>query len=136
MTPNEQKAADIIQREAIPAAWNVPSALARAATALSAAGLLVTPDHEAALAACERMALDYPRFHLTGDESNDSALGAAVRVGRRSLYAKKPKERWALVAADSLEARKDGVTMWCFPHDAEPEAKAYVERMNAKEAAR
>jgi len=102
---------------------------------------LATPDHEAALVACERVAVDYPSCHLMGDGSNDSALGAAVRVGRRSLDAKKPKERWTVCrSASSLP--------WCVWEDmdshnqpvawfqTEARARSYAADMNAKEAAR
>ena len=127
MNPNEQKAADLLATKL----WfNGTNDMANA---LSAAGLLVTPDHEAALAACERVAAfenDAPQPVC------NMALLACSAVGRRSLDAKKPKERWTLEARASLEACKDGVTMWCFPHDAEPEARAYVARKNAEEAAR
>jgi hypothetical protein len=73
-----------------------------------------------------------------GDGSNDSALGAAVRVGRRSLDAKKPKTRWTVErSASSLP--------WCVWEDmdshnqpvawfqTEAKARSYAADMNAKE---
>jgi hypothetical protein len=79
------------------------------AKALSAAGLLVTPDHEAALAACEERA-KHPHI-LYSDcseeqwERTKAASLECIAVGRRSLDAKKPKQRYyvELFASGSLD---------------------------------
>ena len=145
MNPNEQKAADIIKYQAVPAAYDVPAALGRAVKALSAAGLLVTPMHERALAACEEIAGHYSLFPLTSDGSKDSSLGMGVRVGRESLEAKNPKPRYSVEHFNAWHPDEYRVIdhtrgigdVRGFGTRAECEAIiAALESLNAKEAAR
>ena len=145
LTPNEQKAADILYTYCVPAGYNVKAIVEATVKRLSAADLLVTPDHEDALAKCEALekcrvarseAKDNPNFI----DWTPSAVAEAQAVGRRSLDAKKPKERWTVRFGHGMNrwfVYLDGEAVGRdFPADAEPEARAYVARKNAKEAGR
>ena len=152
MTPNEQKAKDVLkavcnsQYDSSKHDWKCPRDHSAEAAALSAAGLLVTPDHEAALAACEERA-KYPHiYNLQARTDGDWELAKAaslrcIEVGRRSLDAKKPKERWT-VDGSAGPARwvvwhaEDGHSAARAWFSLESDARAYAADMNAKEAAR
>ena len=146
MTPNEQRAAQLLATKQ----WfNGTNDMAKA---LSAAGLLVTPDHEAALAACEAI---YVAEHGPEDgrapghwtPRERASHRTAAEVGRRSLDAKKPKERWTVHAwpkagscwhvVDANDC-SDGhiVSRACAWFTCEAEARAYAAEQNAKEAVR
>lgn len=60
--------------------------------------------------------------------------GSILAVGRAELERRKPKVRWTVMMfAGAWYAYLDGnATGFCFPPDAEPEARAYVARKNAE----
>ena len=140
MTPNEQKAAELL------ASWQKWDRNIAYWISEVIVPKLATPDHEAALAKCEALekcrvarseAKDSPNFI----DWTPSAVAEAQAVGRRSLDAKKPKERWA-VDYDAITAR------WSVWHSEsghntvrawfalERDARAYAAEQNAKEAGR
>ena len=153
MNPNEQKAHDIFKE------WLRDDTGTEAlAPRLSAAGLIVTPLHERALAACEARAL-HPTIISGGDvteaEWNRTTAASAecIAVGRESLAAKKPKERffvrdrcphpasnskfrrWAVTDSTAINGSGNkGADVACFVNEAA--ARAYAAEQNAKEAAR
>jgi len=153
MTPNEQKAKDVLkdvcnsQYDSSKHEWKCPRNHGAEAAALSAAGLLVTPDHEAALAACEAYARDTSSVDVRLIPAAASlGLDAMRHIGRRSLDAKKPKERWTFFDASALLPASDefkygvreilglGAALAYFRRA--EDARAYAADMNAKEAGR
>ena len=88
MSANEQKAHDIFKE------WlRDDSGTEALAPRLSAAGLIVTPRQEQALAACEAFAAKY--LPMNREYVLDKDVWMQVHdVGRESLEAKKPKERF------------------------------------------
>lgn len=130
MTPNEQKAAELLREWQCfdsshgPHRWLATHIVPK----------LATPDHEAALAACEAFSEKY--LPMSREYVLDKDVWMRVHdVGRRSLDAKKPKERWTWYP-DGIVCR-DGKTMLKFytPCAAE-DASAYAAEQNAKEAGR
>ena len=132
MTPNEQKAVDVLRTKSQCACKDgrdheyCPE---RHVTQLAAAGLIVTDLHERALAMAERCSGSGFVVHRDCDDMRT--------IGRESLAAKKPKERWTVEGhSDSwaLSILFDGKYAGrSFPRDAEPEARAYVARKNEEE---
>ena len=128
MNPNEQKAAELL------ASWqkwhgNIEQWIRKVIVPK-----LATPDHEAALAACERLCNSkrgglFPESQVCFD------------IGRRSLDAKKPKERWT-VDGSAGPARwvvwhaEDGHSTARAWFSLERDARDYAAEQNAKEAPR
>ena len=89
--------------------------------------LLRTELDDRAREACK----EYSKRWGNGDE-------VVVSVGRDIIAAEKPVERWTVLCPDkgcALFVYDNGAnTGKSFPHDAEPEARAYVARKNAESA--
>ena len=137
MTPNEQKAAELLREwQCFFDSSHGPHPLKRW-LATHIVPKLLTPDHEAALAACEGFV---GWWHPVKTAPETPELAEIYAIGRRSLDAKKPKERWEMRFGHGMNrwfVYLDGEAVGRdFPADAEPEARAYVARKNAKEAGR
>ena len=125
MNPNEQKAAELL------ASWQKWDRNIAYWISEVIVPKLAMPDHEAALAACEEMALRYPI--ATPWDSLDG--GDAAAIGRRSLDAKKPKVRWTC-DPDGIVCCDGKTVLKFYTPCAAKDARAYAADMNAKEAGR
>ena len=129
MTENEKKAANLCQNvlNNLFSVGKGKTAATEMAERLSAAGLLRTELDDRAREACK----EYSKRWGNGDE-------VVVSVGRDIIAAEKPVERWTVLCPDkgcALFVYDNGAnTGKSFPHDAEPEARAYVARKNAESA--
>lgn len=152
MNPNEQKAAELMEHwlssgERQP--FFGPSPVAYFGTspleqwlATHIVPKLATPDHEAALAACEAYSAKREYWH--GRTSGDKEHDAIVAIGRRSLEAKKPKERYYVFHAPHAYKMHPWAVLDGPEYSAmavayfytEAVARAYAADMNAKEAGR
>ena len=145
LNPNEQKAYEVMTKTCNDTFHCKCVSCWEAVKRLSAAGLLVTPDHEAALAACEERA-KHPHILYSDclDEEWERCKAASLRcieVGRRSLDAKKPKERWTVDRSASQHQwvvwhAEDGHSTARAWFALERDASAYAAEQNAKEAGR
>ena len=129
MNPNEQKAYEAMVKAANDTFHCKCVSCWDAVKRLSAAGLLVTPDHEAALAACEEYWRHFRRVPFVPVE------GEVASVGRRSLDAKRPKERWTC-DPDGIVCCDGKTVLKFYTPCAAKDARAYAADMNAKEAGR
>ena len=85
------------------------------AESLDGNGLLVTPLHERALKACERIVESRPVFGSVSLEDRiRQPLTEAVRIGEESLAAKKPKERYVAMVGVLACGVKDTTTGGMF----------------------
>ena len=129
MNPNEKKAADVMRSAP---AIGLKTYFDEKAAALSAAGLLVTPLHERALAACEAFSEKY--LPMSREYVLDKDVWMRVHdVGRESLDAKRPKAQWTSDSQGNVYC--DGF-LRCHFYYGEAPARDYAAEQNAKEAAR
>ena len=132
MTPNEQKAAELLREwQCFFDSSHGPHPLKRW-LATHIVPKLLTPDHEAALAACEGFV---GWWHPVKTAPETPELAEIYAIGRRSLDAKKPKERWTC-DPDGIVCCDGKTVLKFYTPCAAKDARAYAADMNAKEAAR
>jgi hypothetical protein len=145
MNPNEQKAAELMSEQLVRSEPGGASCRA-AAKMLNEHGLIVTPLHERALAACEALArcrVWRARVLSTGFIDWPSPeRSSAERIGRESLAAKESAGRYyveQINAGDEYRVRdrtRPTAGVRGFGTKAECEAiKAALEALDAKESA-
>ena len=142
MTENEKKAANLCQNvlNNLFSVGKGKTAATEMAERLSAAGLLRTELDDRAREACKRRAGAPETWGAADPHSLEfrDASRECILVGRDIIAAEKPVERWTVLCPDkgcALFVYDNGAnTGKSFPHDAEPEARAYVARKNAESA--
>ncbi len=127
MKEHVRRAADVIAGTfGKPGVVGFPSTFA---VALDAAGLLVTPEAEACVKACEDI-------HTKCYVISSPTVECAAQAGRASLDAKKPKPRWVYERCGDLPGVRDTHGPLCgtfAPYPTEAHARAVVKALNEVE---